>query len=404
MFVRGIKLFFIVVSFMFFIGISDVSANKADFGLGTNSKSFYNKNTNSKTCSCYYIGKHRKFGPIGHDTVYAVQVRFTNREANDSCINDKYCTDRGFLYGGPIQGYVVHLCEVWRETGDNSSECHPQDSATVGNPFVDPEIQKNIVSQNCSVNACNTAKLIFWSKNESKEIVSEKETAEFDINGKERKDYNHDVLSATAPLKAITREQYTKLKNAESLVEEAVDLGLANSSKANIEAIMCWGKNGKWVNDKCVDGDTEVASLNAENLDCEALLSSYNDEQTIRDFLNNLFWIISIIGIILLIIMTSIEFIKVVAGQDDEGIIKAFKHTVIRAICVVILLLLPVILSAILGLMNDITDNEDYYLKDADGEIVYTTDKDGHEVPVKLIHIGANEEPLCGIAETEDDK
>ena len=51
MFVRGIKLFFIVVSFMFFIGISDVSANKADFGLGTNSKSFYNKNTNSKTCS-----------------------------------------------------------------------------------------------------------------------------------------------------------------------------------------------------------------------------------------------------------------------------------------------------------------------------------------------------------------
>lgn len=382
---KGIKLFFIVVSFMFFVGISDVRAKTDNGKLNTGSLPLVGSGNNNPTsCSCYYTGQHNNTS-YGKDTVYAVKVRFSARDANDKCVSDKNCTDRNSLHGGTIQGYVVDLCEAWRE-GDTSSSCVRQDHATIGNPFVDPEIQKTIVNQKCSLAACSTAKLTFWSKNESKEIVSRQETAEFDSNGN-RKDYSHDIFSATADLQAITAETYEKLKNAESLVEAAIEEGTIGSVSADIDAIIRWGN------------PTNVLDSTGalENLDCQSLLSNYNEEKTMRDFLSNLFWIISIIGIILLIIMTSIEFIKVVTGQDDEGLIKAFKHTVIRAICVVILLLLPMILSFILGFMNDITDNEEYYLKDKDGNIVYTTDANGNKEPVKLVHVGANGDPLCSI-------
>lgn len=100
-------------------------------------------------------------------------------------------------------------------------------------------------------------------------------------------------------------------------------------------------------------GEESDSEFGAEDADCTALQATYDEGKSIRNFLNNLLWIISIIGVILLIIMTAVEFIKVVTGQDDSGIIKAFKHTIIRIVCVIILLLLPVIIMAIVKIVNE---------------------------------------------------
>lgn len=75
--------------------------------------------------------------------------------------------------------------------------------------------------------------------------------------------------------------------------------------------------------------------------------------ETVQQFLNTLFIIISVIGIILLIVMSAAEFIKVITGSDEDGIKTAFKHTLIRAICIVVLLILPMLIGWVLDIVND---------------------------------------------------
>lgn len=94
----------------------------------------------------------------------------------------------------------------------------------------------------------------------------------------------------------------------------------------------------------------ESACINYASADC----SIFSPE--IVTFLNNLFWIISIAGIILLVIMTMVEFIKALTGSDDSGLIKGFKHTLVRIVAVIILLLLPTIITFILTLVNRYSD------------------------------------------------
>lgn len=368
MFVRGIKLFFIVVSFMFFMGISDVRA----------------ANDNGYAVCHYEIDDEHIAPKYGIHDIKSLWIVLSVSQADNLKVS---------CHNGTGSEGMSGICAV--TTIDNQASMitsmHPKGTSIYRCP------QKIYVYGAFEASAKN-----FFS-NETKNLFTQDGLLNLTISSS--MGVKDNLLRTNATLKRHfelldaegTDHSLDESENSYTDLYDASDFHKAEpfggNSKADIDAIIAWGQGG-------IDGK----KYSAENIDCDALLSNYEEEKTIRDFLNNLFWIISIIGIILLIIMTSIEFIKVVTGQDDEGIIKAFKHTVIRAICVVILLLLPVILSAILGLMNDITDNEDYYLKDADGEIVYTTDKDGHEVPVKLIHIGANEEPLCGIAETEDDE
>ena len=71
------------------------------------------------------------------------------------------------------------------------------------------------------------------------------------------------------------------------------------------------------------------------------------------DFLKTAFWIISIVGIILVVVMTAISFIKAIVGSDDEKFRDAIKHLYTRIIVIIILLLLPVLLSFIIDLINN---------------------------------------------------
>ena len=65
------------------------------------------------------------------------------------------------------------------------------------------------------------------------------------------------------------------------------------------------------------------------------------------------------------------EFIKVITGQDDEGIKKALKHSLIRIVCAVLLLLLPMLVNFIITVINNAFSGE--------------------------VTIGANGEVTCGV-------
>ena len=109
----------------------------------------------------------------------------------------------------------------------------------------------------------------------------------------------------------------------------------------------------------------ESRCMSYKTVDC-SIFGSPSEPKSLISFLNKLFWIISILGIILLVIMTMVEFIKALTGSDDSGLIKGFKHTLVRIVAVIILLLLPTIITFILTLVNRYSD---YKIGD-DGNVI----------------------------------
>lgn len=118
------------------------------------------------------------------------------------------------------------------------------------------------------------------------------------------------------------------------------------------------------VDDKYDDNDNSGGSVDTSvimdwaNIENEYDLGDVGDPCSIintnlKNLLSNVFWFISIAGIILVVVMTAISFIKAIVGSDDEKFKTAFSHLITRLIVVFILLLLPMFLTFIINIIND---------------------------------------------------
>ena len=113
-----------------------------------------------------------------------------------------------------------------------------------------------------------------------------------------------------------------------------------NDGSVDIDAIKQWSeKNGEY-------------NVNNEGDECSII------NENLKNVLSGAFWFISIAGIILVVVMTAISFIKAIVGSDDEKLRNAFSHLITRIIVIVILLLLPMILTFIINLINNNVEGE----------------------------------------------
>ncbi len=136
--------------------------------------------------------------------------------------------------------------------------------------------------------------------------------------------------------RAISKENYSKLKKADSAASTIEDLGLEDSDfSAEILAIQKWAQ--------------QTGQTNVEDIGDPCLII----DGSLQELLSHVFWIISILGIILVVVMTALSFIKAIVGSDDEKFRDAFRHLITRIIVVIILLLLPMILNFIISIIND---------------------------------------------------
>ena len=85
-----------------------------------------------------------------------------------------------------------------------------------------------------------------------------------------------------------------------------------------------------------------------EDTNCSSLLSGGLDE-----ILRTVFFIISVVGVIILLFTTATDFIKAIASSDNDAISKAFKSSKTRIIAAIILLILPFLVSFIINLINE---------------------------------------------------
>lgn len=96
--------------------------------------------------------------------------------------------------------------------------------------------------------------------------------------------------------------------------------------------------------------------------------------KTLAGYINTALLIISVVAIILLVGLTAVSIIKAITGSDDEKFRDIFKHLITRIIVVVILLILPSLVSFIIGIVNSNFDGK--------------------------VQIGSNGDVYCGVTKT----
>lgn len=130
-------------------------------------------------------------------------------------------------------------------------------------------------------------------------------------------------------------------KVADDLVEDAVHQQIEDVQDAT-------GTNGETVNIQNIKDWAANAGYDIDSLGDPCTIIS----PSLQKILSSAFWFISVAGIILVVVMTAVSFIKAITGSDDEKFRDAIKHLYTRIIVVIILLLLPMLLTFIVDLIN----------------------------------------------------
>ena len=97
----------------------------------------------------------------------------------------------------------------------------------------------------------------------------------------------------------------------------------------------------------CIFAFNSLVFADNYSFDCKSFGALKTDIQNVFDF-------VKILVPLLVIGLSSFDFIKAITEKDDKDIKKAFSRLMKRLICAVILFFLPVLLEL---LMNMITDN-----------------------------------------------
>ncbi len=274
---------FIVLFSALFINIDDAEADQIN-------------QTVSIGCKCYYQGTSYNGDT---KTLYDVVMSY-----------------------GPNHATVVSMCQNSDvQSAAGITNCGKINNARRGNPFeVD---SKYIYDNNCSVQACNSANIYFYSSAASSNTTLGQ--------------VSHEVVTSgfgcfanacvSAQLTAYSKEAHETIVNATSMNDASKDLG--------IQQIKNWG-------DISAEGEYNLEDVGTT---CSSIGET-------AELLSEILWIVDIIAIVILIIMTAVDFVRAIIGSEEDTLKSAFKHLITRIIVVFILLLLPIILGAIIKIIN----------------------------------------------------
>lgn len=119
------------------------------------------------------------------------------------------------------------------------------------------------------------------------------------------------------------------------------------------------------VKDNNVNYITNVSNISIINnlevrhvmADCgDSLLGNPNDENSVAWLLQTLLNYIKVIGPILVIVLSSVDFLKVIVKSDDDAMAAATKKLGYRLILAALLFFIPTIVTAILQLFGITSD------------------------------------------------
>ena len=90
--------------------------------------------------------------------------------------------------------------------------------------------------------------------------------------------------------------------------------------------------------------------------DCNSLLGDVKDPESVAWLLQQVLNYIKILGPILVVILSSVDFAKAIMASDDENMKKAEKKLMIRLVLAIALFLIPTLVSVLLNIFGITTD------------------------------------------------
>ena len=84
----------------------------------------------------------------------------------------------------------------------------------------------------------------------------------------------------------------------------------------------------------------------------DSLLGDPNDENSVAWLLDKILTYVTIIGMILVVVLSSLDFLKVIGKSDDESMAKAVKKLALRLLFGGLLFFVPTLTNAILDLFG----------------------------------------------------
>lgn len=119
------------------------------------------------------------------------------------------------------------------------------------------------------------------------------------------------------------------------------------------------------VNTPPINDIGDVSNLNddynQDNLTCtgeDSILGNPDDENSVAWLLDKILTYTTLVGMILVVVLSSIDFLKVIVNSSDDDMGKAGKKLALRLIFAILLFFVPTLTNAILdlfGLTSDFT-------------------------------------------------
>lgn len=102
--------------------------------------------------------------------------------------------------------------------------------------------------------------------------------------------------------------------------------------------------------------DDNVTDSYNKNQNCNGLLGDPNDEDSVAWLLQTILNYLRVLGPILVVVLSSVDFARIIVNGDDEKFSKAKQTLFRRLIVVALLFLVPTIVSVLLNIFG-ITSN-----------------------------------------------
>ncbi|MBP5678724.1 MAG: hypothetical protein J6X28_02720 [Bacilli bacterium] len=85
---------------------------------------------------------------------------------------------------------------------------------------------------------------------------------------------------------------------------------------------------------------------------CNSILGDPSDENSVAWLLDKILTYATIVGMVLVVVLSSIDFLKVIAKSDDEAMAKATKKLFMRLLLAGLLFFVPTLTAAILDIFG----------------------------------------------------
>ena len=107
----------------------------------------------------------------------------------------------------------------------------------------------------------------------------------------------------------------------------------------------------------CIPIKVEAMGSTIQMLNCNALLGSTQNQNSVAWLIQEILDIIKVAGPVIAAILSSVEIVQIIMSGDNDAMAKAQKKLITRLILIVLLFLLPVLTKFLLNIFGLTTDS-----------------------------------------------